>query len=82
MSVILLMIPAALLLAGLGVAAFVIAARRGQFDDLDTPALRAVFDDDDTVPEGDSDAKIHDTVPCDTAPDRIVPDHGADAGRV
>lgn len=46
MSVILIMIPAALLLAGLGVLAFVIAVKRGQFDDLDTPALRAVFDDD------------------------------------
>lgn len=47
MSVILIMLPAALLLAGIGVAAFIIAAKRGQFDDLDTPALRAVFDDDD-----------------------------------
>jgi cbb3-type cytochrome oxidase maturation protein len=47
MSVILIMIPAALVLAGLGLAAFIIAAKSGQFDDLDTPALRAVFDDDD-----------------------------------
>jgi cbb3-type cytochrome oxidase maturation protein len=47
MSVILIMIPAALLLAGLGLAAFILAAKSGQFDDLDTPALRAVFDDDD-----------------------------------
>jgi cbb3-type cytochrome oxidase maturation protein len=44
------MIPAALVLAGIGIAAFVIAAKRGQFDDLDTPAIRAVFDDDDTLP--------------------------------
>lgn len=49
MSVIFIMIPAALLLAAFGVAAFVIAAKRGQFDDLDTPAIRAVFDDDDTI---------------------------------
>ncbi|MFK7759823.1 MAG: cbb3-type cytochrome oxidase assembly protein CcoS [Phycisphaerales bacterium] len=47
MSVILIMIPAALLLAGIGIAAFIYAARTGQFDDLDTPALRAVFDDDE-----------------------------------
>jgi len=47
MSVILIMIPAALILAGLGVLAFILAAKSGQFDDLDTPALRAVFDDDD-----------------------------------
>ncbi|MDF1808135.1 MAG: cbb3-type cytochrome oxidase assembly protein CcoS [Phycisphaerales bacterium] len=51
MSVILIMIPAALLLAGLGVLAFILAAKNGQFDDLDTPALRAVFDDDD-LPKG------------------------------
>ncbi len=47
MSVILIMIPGAMILAGIGVWAFIIAAKRGQFDDLDTPAIRAVFDDDD-----------------------------------
>jgi len=52
MSVLLIMIPAALVLAGIGIAAFVIAAKKGQFDDLDTPAIRAVFDDDDTTPPG------------------------------
>ncbi len=50
MSVLFIMIPVALILAGLGIAAFVIAAKRGQFDDLDTPAIRAVFDDDETIP--------------------------------
>ena len=49
MSVILIMIPAALVLAGLGLAAFIYAAKSGQFGDLDTPALRAVFDDDDDI---------------------------------
>ncbi len=48
MSVLLIMLPAALVLAGIGVWAFIVAARSGQFDDLDTPALRAVFDDDET----------------------------------
>lgn len=51
MSVILVMIPAALILAGLGLAAFIFAARSGQFDDLDTPGLRAVFDDDEETPD-------------------------------
>jgi cbb3-type cytochrome oxidase maturation protein len=50
MSILLVMLPAALLLAGLGVWAFIRAARAGQFDDLDTPPLRAVFDDE--VPKG------------------------------
>ncbi len=47
MSVLLIMIPAALLLAAIGITAFIIAAKKGQFDDLDTPAIRAVFDDDE-----------------------------------
>jgi len=50
MSVLFIMIPAALVLAGIGIVAFVVAAKSGQFDDLDTPAFRAVFDDDDTMP--------------------------------
>ena len=56
MSVIFIMIPGALVLAGLGVFAFVLAAKRGQFDDLDTPAIRAVFDDDDLIPPSTSDS--------------------------
>ena len=53
MSVLLVMIPVALVLAGIGIFAFILAAKRGQFDDLDTPAIRAVFDDDDTPPAKD-----------------------------
>ncbi len=51
MSVILIMIPVALVLAGLGILAFIVAAKSGQFDDLDTPAIRAVFDDEPTPTE-------------------------------
>lgn len=47
MGVILVMLPVALALAAVGVWAFVWAAKRGQFDDLDTPAYRAIFDDED-----------------------------------
>lgn len=47
MSVIFIVLPLALVLAGVAVAGFVWAARRGQFDDLDTPGVRAVVDDDD-----------------------------------
>ena len=49
MSVLYIMIPSALLLAGLGIFGFILAVKSGQFDDLDTPALRAVFEDDDTT---------------------------------
>jgi cbb3-type cytochrome oxidase maturation protein len=45
MSVIFLVLPLALAIVLAAVIAFVWAARRGQYDDLDTPAIRAVQDD-------------------------------------
>jgi cbb3-type cytochrome oxidase maturation protein len=47
MSVILYLIPIALLLGGLGLAAFLWSLKSGQFDDLDGAAHRILFDDDD-----------------------------------
>lgn len=41
-----IILPLAIVMAGVAVTAFLLAARRGQFDDLDTPQLRALFDDD------------------------------------
>lgn len=46
MTVIYVILPLALLLAAAAVAAFVWAVRAGQLDDLDTPAVRILFDDD------------------------------------
>lgn len=45
MTVIFLVLPLALLIVAAAVAAFVWATQRGQFDDLETPAIRAVQDD-------------------------------------
>ena len=45
MSVIFLVLPLALLIVGAAVWAFVWATRRGQYDDLETPAIRAMQDD-------------------------------------
>jgi cbb3-type cytochrome oxidase maturation protein len=45
MSVILIVLPLALVMAGLAVWGFVRAVRSGQYDDLDTPALRVLSDD-------------------------------------
>jgi len=42
----LLLIPAALLLGGLGLVAFLWSVRSGQFDDLDGNAERILLDDD------------------------------------
>lgn len=47
MSVLWIVLPIALLLAAAAVAAFLWVVRSGQFDDLDSPAWRAVLDDDD-----------------------------------
>jgi cbb3-type cytochrome oxidase maturation protein len=41
------LLPLALLIAAIAVGFFVWAARTGQFDDLDTPAVRILFDDEE-----------------------------------
>jgi cbb3-type cytochrome oxidase maturation protein len=46
MSVLVYLVPIALALGGLGLAAFLWALRSGQFDDLDGAAERILFDDD------------------------------------
>lgn len=46
MTILYLLIPLALLLLGGAVWAFFWAVGSGQFDDLDTPAMRIVLDDD------------------------------------
>lgn len=45
MSVLYVVLPIALLLLAGAIAAYAWAARRGQFDDLKTPAIRALHDD-------------------------------------
>ena len=55
MSVLYVVVPLALLLAALAVAAFIWAARGGQFDDLDTPPLRMLHDEDEPNRTGSDD---------------------------
>ena len=50
MSVIIILLALALILAGVAVAAFAAAARQGQFDDLDTPALRVILEEPVSCP--------------------------------
>ncbi len=52
MSVIFIVLPLALLVVLAAVVAFVWAARGGQFDDLETPAIRALHEDDAKKPPG------------------------------
>lgn len=46
MSALYIVLPIALLVVGGAVFAFVWAARQGQYDDMDTPAVRMVNDDE------------------------------------
>ncbi len=45
MSVVFVVLPVAILLGAAAVAGFIWATKRGQFDDLTTPAIRALHDD-------------------------------------
>ena len=46
MNILYLLIPLGLVLLGCAVAAFFWAVRSGQFDDLETPAMSVIMDDD------------------------------------
>lgn len=46
MSVLFIVLPLAILIAAAAVGAYVWSARAGQFDDLDTPAVRMLHDDE------------------------------------
>ena len=50
MSVMFVLVPTALVLVLVAVGGYVWAAKRGQFDDLDTPAIRALHDDEPAAP--------------------------------
>jgi cbb3-type cytochrome oxidase maturation protein len=50
MSSLLYLIPVALFLGGLGLAAFIWSLRSGQYDDLEGAAHRVLFDDEDNGP--------------------------------
>lgn len=45
MTIIYIVLPLALLVVGVALWAFVWSAKSGQFDDLETPAIRMVHDD-------------------------------------
>ena len=47
MTILFALIPLAFILLAFGVWAFFWAVRSGQFDDLDTPAVRILLDDED-----------------------------------
>lgn len=48
MSVMYILLPTAVVMVIAAMAAFIWAVKSGQYDDLETPKHRAIFDDDDT----------------------------------
>jgi cbb3-type cytochrome oxidase maturation protein len=60
MNILLLLIPLSLVLIGVAVWIFVWAVRRGQFEDLDTPALDILRDDEHERPRRDATAHDED----------------------
>ena len=55
MNILLALVPISLLLLGAAIWAFLAAVRGGQFDDLDTPALDMLGEDDKPLPPRESD---------------------------
>jgi cbb3-type cytochrome oxidase maturation protein len=47
METVFILIPLALLIAGIALALFIWAVASGQYDDLETPAVRILFDEDE-----------------------------------
>jgi cbb3-type cytochrome oxidase maturation protein len=54
MSILLLLVPLALMLLIVAIAAFAWAVRGGQFEDLETPALSILADDEEPVGNPDA----------------------------
>ena len=57
MNILLALVPISLLLLLVAIAAFLWAVRRGQFDDLDTPSLDILGDDERPAPATQRDAR-------------------------
>jgi cbb3-type cytochrome oxidase maturation protein len=55
MEILIFLVPLASVIVALAVWAFLWALRRGQFDDLDSPAWRVIFDDRERQPPTDKD---------------------------
>lgn len=61
MNVLYLLLPLALALAGAFVIVFVWAVRNGQFDDLETPSHRVLFDDSESPSAAEPDETTPDS---------------------
>jgi cbb3-type cytochrome oxidase maturation protein len=64
MEIVFLLLPLALLVVGVAVAGFFWAVKKGQYDDLQTPAIRVLFD------EQEQNKKINSTTEMSQSPPR------------
>ena len=60
MNGLLILIPIALMMGAIGLAAFLWAMKKGQFDDPDGAALRILIDDEDDTPPRQREEAKHD----------------------
>ena len=65
MSVIYIVLPLALIFVILALIVFARSVRSGQFDDMDTPGVRILHDDEQTRGEQDDDAEAEKSDRCD-----------------
>ena len=63
MRILLLLVPISMVLLAVAIWAFVWAVRRGQFDDLDTPALDILAEDDEPRPPASATAEARPEAP-------------------
>jgi cbb3-type cytochrome oxidase maturation protein len=61
MEVIFIVLPLAVIMAIIALAAFFWAVHKGQFDDLDTPAYRAILDPDEKPRKSSTDSSAERT---------------------
>ena len=57
MSVVYIVLPIAVVLAVVAMAAFIWSVRSGQMDDLETPGVRLLIEEDDTPPQDEESEK-------------------------
>lgn len=61
MTILYLLVPVALVLAGAAVWAFFWSVKEGQYDDVETPAIRILLDDASELPDGVASDEAPDT---------------------
>lgn len=56
MDIIYVLVPLSLVLLAIAISIFFWAVKNGQFDDMDSPAHKILFDDDDDLPRSSKDS--------------------------